>query len=374
MQHLAVLLESLPEMESTGLPPVDWQKAGVDHNLRPDPVPFVTDPGAWRPDAALPRADVVVMTWTVAEWAALNHVFCNYQREMTPDEIKESAWRRPWPCYARDYCQIHQYMTDVKRDCQGGAPSLTRQAWGKIRMVSIGGLKVLLIKSDMHLAQDGTDLPLTKFVQRICREAMPGLLLSIGTAGGIRSDDALGSVLVTNQAFFYLIKEFKNAGYNGSTVKSTWTPAEEFINTAQNLLLQVPGYPILPISPQYPAGAEIKPDIPASKIKLLTDRPIITTDGFLFGTTTHENGLTPELGCMVEMDDAVVGMICKSNNTSFGFVRNVSDPVINGALPAKLQEAWAAYIYQEKGLYTSFNGALASWALIAGEARKRLPR
>ncbi len=53
---------------------------------------------------------------------------------------------------------------------------------------------------------------------------------------------------------------------------------------------------------------------------------------------------------------------------AYGFVRNVSDPVINGLLPDPLQDSWAGYIYQEQGLYTSYNGALATWALLAAEA------
>ena len=70
----------------------------------------------------------------------------------------------------------------------------------------------------------------------------------------------------------------------------------------------------------------------------------------------------------VELDDAVVGMVCEQNMTPFGFIRNVSDPVINGSLPQAIQTSWATYIYQQPGLYTSFNGALAAWAVIAANS------
>jgi nucleoside phosphorylase len=133
------------------------------------------------------------------------------------------------------------------------------------------------------------------------------------------------------------------------------------IDTAQQMVIQVPGYEILPISPQYPAGAHISPNAPDSRLKIV-DSPIITTDSFLFGTTKNE---LDDIGCIVEMDDAVIGMVCQ-NKTAFGFVRNVSDPVINGDLPDSVQEARATYIYQQRGLYTSFNGALGTWAVIAG--------
>jgi hypothetical protein len=87
------------------------------------------------------------------------------------------------------------------------------------------------------------------------------------------------------------------------------------------------------------------------------------TDSFMFGTTTNN---LDRLGCIVEMDDAVIGMVCQEHDTPFGFVRNVSDPAIKGDLPETLQTAWARYIYEQRGLYTSFNGALATSSVIAG--------
>lgn len=354
----ATLAEALPAHRPPALPVIDW---GNVEKYKPQPV-SLPPPAA---NAALPSADVVIMTWTVAEWAALHHVFCGYDQEMHISDVSKRDWQKGWLSYSRDYYQIHQYMVNVEKTYQGGAPSLSNQAWGSYRLVAVNGLRVLLVKSGMHLAQDGTDLPLCDFVRRVSDEAAPKLLLSIGTAGGVRDEDALGSALITNQAYFHLLKEFASAEYNGTTVQSSWQPQTGHLAEAQARVIPVEGVPILPISPQYPADAVIEPNAPDSQLKVVTDRPIITTDSFLFGTT--ENGLD-KLGCIVEMDDAVVGMVCQQRQVAFGFVRNVSDPVINGRLPASLQEAWAAFIYKELGLYTSYNGALATWALVAGES------
>lgn len=95
-------------------------------------------------------------------------------------------------------------------------------------------------------------------------------------------------------------------------------------------------------SPQYPRAVSIQPDRPNSQIKL-ADTPLITTDSFMFGTTTNN---LDRLGCIVEMDDAVIGMVCQEYDTPFGFVRNVSDPVINGDLP----DTWIARSRPERGL------------------------
>lgn len=356
----ALLHDTLPHKDGDVLPVIEWGEVqkyapvAVEHEM---PQPF--DP--------FPTADVAVVTWTVAEWAAMHHVFCGYTTEMTMSEVYSHDWREGWLPYSRNYCQIHQYMVDVEKTYQGGAPSLRKSAWGFYRLVEVNGLRVLLVKSEMHLAQDGTGLPLKQFVHQLCDEASPGLVLSIGTAGGVRSEDALGTALVTNQAYFHLLKEFASSAFNHSTVQSEWQPKTAYIEAAQKRLIQVSGFPIDPVSPQYPAGSVIEPDAPDSRIKVVTDSPIITTDTFLFGTT--ENGLE-KYGCIVEMDDAVVGLACREEEVPFGFIRNVSDPVINGALPTSLQDSWAGYIYKERGLFTSYNGALATWALIAGESDK----
>jgi nucleoside phosphorylase len=344
-----------------GLPRVDWKSVGVTDYQQPWPVTLARSKEEWLPLDPLPKADVVVMTWTMAEWAALDHVFCDYKHDMSVDDVHKRDWRDPWYDYSRNYYTIYQYMETVKQSGQGGAPSLSQQAWGQFRMVEVAGQQVLLIKSGMHLAQDGTALPLRQFVEQICHETEPDLLLSIGTAGGVRTEDALGSALITNQARFLLLDHFQNADFNGKQYESSWKASQDWIPAAQKLVLPVPGHEVLPISPQYPAGACIQPDPPQSRI-VVVDSPIITTDTFLFGTT--ENGLET-VGCIVEMDDAVIAMVC-GDKTRFGFVRNVSDPVINGELPESVQEAWAAYIYQQCGLYSSYNGALATWAVIAG--------
>jgi hypothetical protein len=65
----------------------------------------------------------------------------------------------------------------------------------------------------------------------------------------------------------------------------------------------------------------------------------------------------------MEMDDAVIGMVCAKKKVNFGVVRNISDPVQNADLPYEAQKAWGSAIYGNYGLYTSFNGALCAWAI-----------
>jgi hypothetical protein len=51
----------------------------------------------------------------------------------------------------------------------------------------------------------------------------------------------------------------------------------------------------------------------------------------------------------IEMDDAIIGKVCAAQNVAFGFVRNVSDPVQNAQLPAKVQGNWGSTVYDAYG-------------------------
>jgi len=56
-----------------------------------------------------------------------------------------------------------------------------------------------------------------------------------------------------------------------------------------------------------------------------------------------------------------------SRGIPFGFIRNVSDPVQNASLLSDVQGNWGSAIYDSYGFYTSYNRALAAWAIIAGQ-------
>ena len=93
--------------------------------------------------------------------------------------------------------------------------------------------------------------------------------------------------------------------------------------------------------------------------------PILTTDYFEFGT--DGNGLD-KLGMAVEMDDAVLALVCAGLPAppKWASIRNYSDPAINHGLAMRDQESCASKIYLRYGYWTSVQGALATWAIIAG--------
>lgn len=370
-------LTALP-LINTELPAVDWQTIGAPDDLIPQPLPL-----PWqKPADPLPPADIVVVTWTAAEWNAMNQVFCASQRRFTAelDHTLDAVpkWQRDWLPYRYEFEQIADYLKEVKVKGEGGAPSLQNMAWARIRMVKVGDLNVLLFKSDMHLAQDGPKVPLLEFTRKICREARPWLILSIGTAGAVRYGDTLGSVLVSNQGYFDLlcksddphdtVKEYipEFAALNHTTVRSNWVPGDAYLATAKKGFIPISEPDVLPPTPAYEQTI-IKAKRTSPEVEVVLDSPVITTDTFLFGSSDYE---LEKFGCIVEMDDAVVGDVCAKEGVAFGFVRNISDPVINRDLDNDLKSVWAAYIYKEYGLQSSYNGALTTWGLIAAMAEK----
>lgn len=136
--------------------------------------------------------------------------------------------------------------------------------------------------------------------------------------------------------------------------------------------------PVGPPSPAYPDSGTLDPPAEVNArirqdgtLPLAPFWPILTTDYFEYGTTT--NHLDAE-GAGVEMGDAALGLAVSelpaAQRPKWLVVRNMSDPVINGNLPAKQfhlneQTTWAVGFYTAYGYYTSINGAIASWAVVA---------
>src|SRR5579872_2542628 len=76
---------------SPPLPPVNWAAIGQQA-----PVPVVIGPRRF--DDPLPAADVVILTWTSAEWSALDQVFLG---GANPRNTADSEWKQAWLPYTR---------------------------------------------------------------------------------------------------------------------------------------------------------------------------------------------------------------------------------------------------------------------------------
>lgn len=332
------------------------------------PIPQPIDP-APDPGQALPAADVLVVTWTIAEQNALADV-------LTPGN-----GRARWYRYNRGY------EADYASQIRPGAPAAASRRLGSYFPTRIGDKSVLCFKSELHLNQDsiptgdGTaTLPVKALFAQLIAEVKPQVVLTVGTGGGVAADQDLGDVVVTRAALFRCQSEFKNEPWNGKTFKSDWAIPTTRFEDAETLMqryadeLVEPGFG--PPTKRYGVDGLVhsappnKPNIQLDGRELPAFHPVLTTDFFEFGTSTNQ---LDQIGCLVEMGDAVLGLASSelADPPHWAIVRNVSDPQINGELPTEprktdMQAHWAVWYYETYGYWTSVTGALATWAIIAG--------
>jgi hypothetical protein len=351
------------ELADLGLP---WPEG-----LAPQPQPLEVEPDTADP---LPAADVLVVTWTVAEVEAL------------ADTLTPGFSRKNWYRYDRFFDT--KYRPQIRK----GAPALKVNRLGSYFPTRIGEATVLCVKSELHLNQDGiatgegtATLPVAELFRQMIDEVQPRLVITVGTAGATFGDHELGDVIITRAARFRLSREFKNEPFNGTTYRCDFALPQGRLPAAKPLLalhadrLIEPDFgpptkmyafdqPLIP-------GPRPRPDLKIDGRDFDAFLPMLTTDFFEFGTSKNELW---RIGCGVEMGDAVLGMVIEELERAgqqaprWLVIRNASDPQINGDLPDRpramnMQAHWAVWYYETYGYWTSVNSAIATWAMVADD-------
>jgi hypothetical protein len=271
---------------------------------------------------------------------------------------------------------------------------------------------VLCVKSELHLNQDGVrtgdgtaTLPVKRFFRQMIDEVEPELVITVGTAGATFPPSGtaniggmqcpaheLGDVMITRAAKFRLSQEFANEPFATTKYQcETFEIPTGRLEASKELLkvhapkLVEPLFGAPSTKYQLPAlvpGFKNTPDFHIDGVHLPAFHPILTTDFFEFGTST--NGME-QLGCGVEMGDAVLGLVVEEmaaeglDTPDWLVIRNASDPQINGELPGpdnpdvppqmrralNMQAHWAVWYYEAYGYWTSVNSAIAVWAMTA---------
>jgi len=327
------------------LPVVNWSAIGQQ------PPQLLNTP------AQLPAADAIVITWAESEWAALQHVFCGSGTSMPYTQQNESSWSG-WIKYS------------------AGAPSGLGY-WGYCRLVGIGTSKVLLFKSNTHYAASQGSQDLETLANLFLQKVKPSLILSIGTAGGARATDPIGTVNVVHADALY---ESNQPQSSWPVYTSPWNPDWTLVGGKAfgNLLFPIPttAADLKSICAQFNTFYSSKYSLnqlnadnlnmgaPSPAINNLTKpgTALVTAKSFVVANTS---GNLAKFAC-VEMDDAILAQ-ATAGKTPFGSVRNISDPIQNAALTDSFQGHWGEAIYTAYGLYTSYNGALAAWAILSSQ-------
>jgi nucleoside phosphorylase len=322
------------------------QAIDVANAVQADPIPWPaeyvptpTSSKARKSTDPLPEADVLVVTYTVAEGYALADV-------LTP-----SLETADWTPYRNGWQEL---KTEVKH----GAPSLERDQAGLWATTTIGTKKVVVMKSDLHPSTDGAKLPLRTLWKQIISQARPKLIISTGTAGGIGAETLLGDVVVTQQVRWDCSKTFANAPFAHAEYTSTGVLETQRFSEARSKLI--------PVNATHLPAAKRTPAI----VLDTSGKPntTITTDFFAFDDAKNSYGLRtyePDARA-VEMDDAAMALACADlkEPPTWVSVRNASDPQMNAATLAE-EKQQAAVIYEQYGYWTSIGSAITCWALIA---------
>jgi len=333
-----------PSINNTpDLPVVNW--AGVGK----------TAPQIMNTPSQLPKADAVIITWAEAEWAALQHVFCAGNASMPYSKRNTSSWS-DW----------------VK--CGQSAPS-DLGYWGYYRLVKTDEHTVLLFKSNAHYAASQGEQNLEGLTNLLIEQVNPSLILSIGTAGGARPTDCVGTVNVVHSDVLY---ESNQPQTNWPSYSSNWTPTWALLSNSsfKSLLFPIPTTATdlqsiatqfnsfyktdYPLSELNPSNLNMGASLPAINNLTTPSTPLVTAKSFVVGNTS---GNLNSFAC-VEMDDAIIARTAQGK-VQFGSIRNISDPIQNSALTERFQGHWGEAIYTAYGIYTSYNGAIAAWAVLS---------
>jgi hypothetical protein len=293
----------------------------------------------------LPRADALVVTWTVDEGHALSRV-------LTPGKDSHN-----------DYLPYTHNFAAISSKMRKGAPALEAKRLGAFWTTTIGSKKVVVFKSDSHLSQDIKKLPpgngtLPNFDvwKQIMDETQAKLVITTGTAGGIGAQAEVGDVIVSPIVRFDGLNWLKSAKFHDAVYKDV-APKTKYFAQARTLFKANAG--------QLPPDNKRPPKIVVTKSPATS---VVTTDFFGFDTSNNHYGLQG-LGDVSEMGDAVLGLVASTMGSPPRWlaVRNVSDPQIKAEGTLKQQAAVAAQIYKGFGRWSTVCSAIVCWALIAAE-------
>jgi nucleoside phosphorylase len=289
----------------------------------------------------LPRADVLVVTWTVDEGHALSRV-------LTPGKDSHN-----------DYVPYTNNFATISKKMRKGCPALQAKRLGAYWTTTIGKKSVVVFKSDSHMSQDGPKLPNIDVWRQIIQEVKPTLVITSGTAGGIGKQFEVGDVIVSPVVRFDCTAKFKKqpfaqAHYTSAAAKQTQFAKAQALFKAN--------------SAQLPKDNTRSPKIFRVAPTALKSS-VVTTDFFGFDTSDNHYKLQG-LGDVSEMGDAILGLVAAGMGKSaprWLAIRNVSDPQIKAEGTLKQQEQIAAQIYKGFGRWSSVCSAITCWASIVAE-------
>jgi nucleoside phosphorylase len=286
--------------------------------------------------------DAVVITWTAAEAAALAALF-------TPNH-QTSTWYE----YRHGIDSYIPLVTGADAPFNDKSKEDVRyyHSLGLYFPCVVGGAKVLLFKSGLHLDYDGPAIPLKKLIAEIVLAVKPTLLITTGTAGGIGATTALGDIVIAQTVRFDCTTQFKSEPFAMKPYPALAPSAAALAAVSPELLA---------------VNASHLPNSPQPKVWHAATDAVVTTDFFAFDDSTNHYKLEG-LGRMCDMGDAMVAQVMQQQfpQVEFYSIRNASDPQIpNPNNNIEQAHEQSTDIYSKYGAFTTAGSVIAAWAVIA---------
>lgn len=179
------------------IPRISYRKAGL---RRPGILQSEDNP------SSLPRADVVVFSWTNYAAAAIDHVFFNYRRPFVPNT---SDWQYLWNTYTQGLMSREESYEDI-------------DSWCNFRLTRVGKRKVLLVKSNLHFKYEPYQI--LEFLDRVFIEVRPSLAIFHDAIGGSLAREHIGDVVAVNSAHILALGDLADASFNHQTYGGQFSP------------------------------------------------------------------------------------------------------------------------------------------------------
>lgn len=312
--------------------PIPWPQG-----LEPTPVTHTaadTDP--------LPQADILIVTYTVAEGYALADI-------LTPG-VRSTEWTP----YRNGWAGAGGLRSLIEG---GRAPALHSDRAGSWALTKIGDVTAVLMKSELHPSTDGPKLPIVAAWQQWINQVQPKLIITTGTAGAVQGTTHLGDVVVSRHVQWDCTKQFKNQTFAGKSYQSAAQVEAGWFAAAEGHLIPL-NTDVLPS--QYYTGR------PRVWVDGSAPAHVITTDFFAFDDANDSYGLQAfdQHARIVEMDDAALAVALEgaADQPPWLSIRNASDPQMSG-VDVKAEAKAAESIYQKYGQVTSWGSAIACWVV-----------
>lgn len=310
----------------------------------PWPEGLAPQPVATSEHTELPEADVLVVTWTAAEWQALADV-------LTPGHQKDT-----WVKY-------DDYFPEYEKRLTWKSPAKEAHCLGEYQLTQIGSKKVLCFHSQLHLATDDSTAPVISLWKQILQQVRPNLVITTGTAGGIGQSTVLGDVFVVDSAKFNCTKMFRNESWAQERFQGKGNDGHGGLTTGRYHMLAQDT--LIPIN-----ASHLPKDYTPRSPRIVLGGDVETVDYFGFDDTDDSYGIVKDdpKAHTEEMDDATLWLALSQLNLDIKVlsIRNASDPEVPSSVGTlEEQSKWASSVYTRFGYWTTIGSAIACWAVIA---------